>query len=51
MGGALGPKSKLIMQNDGNLVIYDNNEQALWSSKGGLVTPQPTFEEYQAEQA
>ena len=51
MGGALGPKSKLIMQNDGNLVIYDNNDQALWSVSG-LVTPAATlFEEYQAEQA
>ncbi len=51
MGGTLGPKSKLIMQNDGNLVIYDNNGKALWSSKGGLVTPPPPFEEYIAEQA
>ena len=49
MGGALGHKSKLIMQNDGNLVIYDNNGKALWSSKGNLVLPPPAFEEYVSE--
>jgi hypothetical protein len=34
--------SRLILQNDGNLVLYTQDDRAVWSSQGGLVPVAPS---------
>ena len=44
--GTTGPNSYLIIQNDENLVIYDHDNDAIWSTKGGLINKTHTSVEF-----